>query len=36
MLWQAVIWRARNDVIFAQKFHDVQEAVDKVKRMSWE
>jgi hypothetical protein len=36
MLWQAVIWliwRVRNDVIFAQKSHSVIEAVEKIKRI---
>jgi hypothetical protein len=39
MLWQAVIWviwRGRNDVIFAQKSHAVIEPVEKIKYMSWE
>jgi hypothetical protein len=32
-----VIWRVRNGFIFAPKSHDVQEAVEKIKRrMSWD
>ncbi|GAU10299.1 hypothetical protein TSUD_422630, partial [Trifolium subterraneum] len=39
MLWQAVvwvIWKTRNDTIFAQKPRNVHEVVDKIKHMSWQ
>jgi hypothetical protein len=39
MLWQTVvwmIWRVRNDAIFAQKPHVFQEAVEKIKRRFWD
>jgi hypothetical protein len=39
ILWQAVvwvIWKTRNGAIFAQKSHDVHEAVEKIKRVYWQ
>jgi hypothetical protein len=38
-MWQVVVWmirKTRNDAIFAQKTHDAIEAVEKVKRASWQ
>jgi hypothetical protein len=39
MMWQVVvwvIWKIRNDVIFAQKPHDIHDVVEKIKRLSWQ
>jgi hypothetical protein len=39
MIWQAVvwvIWKTKNDDIFVLKSHDIQEMVEKIKRVSWQ
>jgi len=38
MIWHAVVWslwRARNDRIFNNLTHDVEEVVEEVKVLSW-
>jgi hypothetical protein len=31
-----VIWKIRNDAIFSQKPHDIQEVVGQIKRLFWQ
>jgi len=36
IIWNAVVWRVRNDHIFYNKVSGVEEMVDRVKVLSWQ